>query len=202
MIAIINSGIANVRSVQKGFERMGFSARVVEDPNGLKEGIRAVVLPGVGAFRRGIDYLNNQGFLEPLLRWVEAGRPLLGICLGFQLLCGESEEFGLHRGLQIFPGRVKRFPQGLKVPHMGWNSLHLEKRVPLLEGIPEDSYFYFVHSYYLDSPDSSLVAATTEYGISFPSVICRDNVYATQFHPEKSQNLGLRVLRNFGELAR
>jgi len=202
MIAIINSGIANVRSVQKGFERMGFSARVIEDPLDLKREIRAVVLPGVGAFQGGIDYLHTRGFLEPLLEWIETGRPLLGICLGFQLLCAESEEFGLHRGLHIFPGRVKRFPPGLKVPHMGWNSLRLEKRTPLLEGIPEDSYFYFVHSYYLDPPDPSIVAATTEYGISFPSVICRGNVYATQFHPEKSQNLGLQILKNFGGLAR
>jgi len=202
MIAIINSGIANVRSVQKGFERMGFSARVIEDPLDLQREIRAVVLPGVGAFKGGIDYLHERGFLEPLREWIEAGRPLLGICLGFQLLCAESEEFGLHRGLHIFPGRVKRFPQDLKVPHMGWNSIRLEKRIPLLEGIPEDSYFYFVHSYYLDPPDPSIVAATTEYGISFPSVICRGDVYATQFHPEKSQNLGLQILKNFGGLAR
>jgi len=202
MIAIVNSGIANVRSVQKGFESMGFSARIIEDPRDLQEGIRAVVLPGVGAFRGGMDYLRDRGFLEPLMRWVEAGRPLLGICLGFQLLCAESEEFGLHRGLNIFPGRVKRFPQGLKVPHMGWNSIHLEKRVPLLEGIPEGSYFYFVHSYYLESPDPSFVAATTEYGTSFPAVICRENVYATQFHPEKSQRLGLKILKNFGGLVR
>ncbi len=200
MIAIVNSGIANVRSVQKGFEGMGFSARIIEDSRDLQEGIRAVVLPGVGAFRRGMDYLRDRGFLEPLVRWVEAGRPLLGICLGFQLLCAESEEFGLHRGLNIFPGRVRRFPPGLKVPHMGWNSIHLEKRIPLLKDIPEDSYFYFVHSYYLESPDSSFVAATTEYGTSFPSVICRENVYATQFHPEKSQRLGLKILKNFGGL--
>jgi glutamine amidotransferase len=202
MIGIVNSGIANVRSVHKGFESTGFSARIIEDPRDLKEGIRAVVLPGVGAFKGGMDYLRKQGFLEPLLQWIEAGRPLLGICLGFQLLCAESEEFGLHQGLGIFPGRVKRFPQGLKVPHMGWNSVHLEKRISLLEGIPEASYFYFVHSYYLESPDSSFVAATTEYGTSFASVICRENVYATQFHPEKSQKLGLQILKNFGGLLR
>jgi len=200
MIAIVNSGIANVRSVQKGFETMGFSARIIEDPTGLRAGIRALVLPGVGAFRGGIDYLRNRGFLEPLSRWIEAGRPLLGICLGFQLLCAESEEFGHHEGLRVFPGRVKRFPQGLKVPHMGWNSIHLERNIPLLEGIPEGSYFYFVHSYYLDCPDPSLIAATTEYGAPFPSVICRGNVYATQFHPEKSQKLGLQILKNFGGL--
>jgi len=201
MIAIINSGIANVRSVQKGFERMGFFASIIEDPAEI-EGARAAVLPGVGAFKGGMDYLREKGFLEPLQRWIETGKPLLGICLGFQLLCAESEEFGLHRGLNIFSGRVRRFSKGLKVPHMGWNSIHIEKETPLLEGISEGSYFYFVHSYYLDGTDPSFVAATTEYGIPFPSVIWRDNVYATQFHPEKSQRLGLRLLRNFGELAR
>jgi len=200
MIAIVNSGIANVRSVQKGFENMGFSARTVQDPGDLK-GARALVLPGVGAFKGGMDYLQKRGFLEPLQRWIEAGKPVLGICLGFQLLCAESEEFGLHQGLNIFPGRVKRLPKGLKVPHMGWNSIHIVTQTPLLEGIPEGSYFYFVHSYFLDCPDPSMVAATTEYGISFSSMIWRDNVYATQFHPEKSQGLGLRLLKNFGELA-
>lgn len=201
MIAIINSGIANVRSVQKGFEREGFPARIIEDPGDL-DGAGGAVLPGVGAFRRGMDYLREKGFLEPLQRWIESGKPLLGICLGFQLLCAESEEFGLHRGLNIFPGRVRRFPPGLKVPHMGWNSIRRERKIPLLQGIPEGSYFYFVHSYFLDSPDPAVVAGTTEYGISFPSVICRDNVYATQFHPEKSQRLGLRILSNFGGLVR
>jgi len=201
MIAVINSGIANVRSVQKGFERMDFPAAIIEDPDDLK-GAGALVLPGVGAFQGGMDYLRVRGFLEPLQRWIEGGKPLLGICLGFQLLCAESEEFGLHRGLDLFPGRVKRFPKGLKVPHMGWNSIHIEKETPLLQGIPEGSYFYFVHSYYLDATDPSLVAATTEYGLSFPSMVCRGPVYATQFHPEKSQRWGLRLLKNFGELAR
>lgn len=201
MIAIINSGIANVRSVQKGFERMGFLAKIVEDRHGLKEA-GGVVLPGVGAFKGGIDYLRAKGLLDPLLRWIEEGKPLLGICLGFQLLCEESEEFGLHEGLKVFPGRVKRFPSGQKVPHMGWNSIHMERQIPLLEGIPEGSYFYFVHSYYLDSLDTSVVAATTSYGLSFPSVIWRGNVYATQFHPEKSQAFGLKILHNFGGLVR
>ncbi len=201
MIAIINSGIANVRSVQKGFEVMGFRAKVIEDPRDLK-GASAIVLPGVGAFQKGMDYLGEKGFHEPLNRWIETGRPLLGICLGFQLLCGVSEEFGLHQGLNIFSGRVKRFPKGQKVPHMGWNSIQVEKKIPLLEGISEGSYFYFVHSYFLDSPDRSVVAATTDYGVTFPSIITRDNVYATQFHPEKSQKLGLRILRNFGGLSK
>ncbi|MDH7499369.1 MAG: imidazole glycerol phosphate synthase subunit HisH [candidate division NC10 bacterium] len=201
MIAIVNSGVANVRSVQKGFERMGFPASVVEEPTDLKAA-SALVLPGVGAFQGGMDSLGRRGFLEPLRRWIESGKPLLGICLGFQLLCGESEEFGLHQGLNLFPGRVKRFPGGLKVPHMGWNSIRIEREIPLLQGIPQGSYFYFVHSYYLDGTDPSLVAATTEYGISFPSVVGRGAIYATQFHPEKSQSWGLRILKNFGELIR
>jgi len=180
---------------------MGFSASVVEDPTDLKEA-GAVVLPGVGAFQGGMSSLRTRGFLEPLQRWIESGKPLLGICLGFQLLCGESEEFGLHQGLNFFPGRVKRFPSGLKVPHMGWNSIRIEREIPLLQGIPQGSYFYFVHSYYLDGTDPSLVAATTEYGIPFPSVVGCGALYATQFHPEKSQRWGLRILKNFGELTR
>jgi glutamine amidotransferase len=199
MIVIINSGVANVRSVQKAIEKAGLEAKIGEDPDDLRAA-KGIVLPGVGAFRRGMEYLEQKGFVGPLRKWMEGDGPLLGICLGFQLLCAESEEFGLHRGLGLFPGRVKRFPRGLKVPHMGWNSIRLKKRDPLLEGIPEGSYFYFVHSYCLEETDPSLVLATTEYGIIFPSVVRRGRVYATQFHPEKSQALGLRLLQNFGKI--
>jgi len=223
MIAIIDSGIANLRSVQKGFERVGHEAKVVEDPRVLNEA-SAIVLPGVGAFRDGIAKLQEGGFVEPLLQALGEGKPLLGICLGLHFLFSESEEFGLHRGLDIIKGKVVRFPQTLdiglrtsdkslsaiscqpsaklKIPHMGWNQVWVQKEVPIFKGIPDGSYFYFVHSYYVEPEDKTVVAATTDYGIRFTSVVWKDNLYATQFHPEKSQALGLRLLKNFGDIAR
>ncbi len=206
MIAIIDSGIANLRSVQKGFERVGFSARIVEDPRALKEA-SGIVLPGVGAFADGIGKLKGAGFVEPLLRAIEEGKPVLGICLGLHFLFSESEEFGLHKGLDLLKGRVRRFPRQpsapiLKIPHMGWNQIRIERPAPIFNGIPDGSYFYFVHSYYVDPQEDGIVAATTEYGIRFVSAIWQENLFATQFHPEKSQALGLRLLENFGRLAR
>lgn len=209
MIAIIDSGIANLRSVQKGFERVGAEAKIVEDPRLLREAA-AIVLPGVGAFRDGIEKLTRGGFVEPLLRAIEAGKPTLGICLGLHFLFSESEEFGAHKGLNLIPGQVRRFPPStasssgppLKVPHMGWNQVWVTREAPLFRGIPEGARFYFVHSYYVDPVERSVVAATTEYGVSFPSAIWRDNLMATQFHPEKSQAVGLMLLENFARLAR
>ncbi|MFN3476351.1 MAG: imidazole glycerol phosphate synthase subunit HisH [Candidatus Methylomirabilales bacterium] len=211
MIAIIDSGIANLRSVQKGFERVGYEAKVVEDPVALKDA-RGVVLPGVGAFADGIAKLKEAGFIEPLLQAIEAGKPVLGICLGLHFLFSESEEFGVHRGLDLIKGRVRRFPDQplaishqpsapiLKIPHMGWNRIRITRPAPLFEGIPDGSFFYFVHSYYVEPEDEGVVAATTEYGIRFASVIWQENLFATQFHPEKSQALGLKLLENFGRL--
>lgn len=212
MIAILDSGIANLRSVQKGFERVGFSARIVEDPVALKDA-SGIVLPGVGAFADGIGKLKAAGFVEPLLRAIEGGKPVLGICLGLHFLFSESEEFGLHQGLDLIKGRVRRFPNQpsaisrqpsaplLKIPHMGWNQIRIERPAPIFNGIPDGSYFYFVHSYYVDPQEDGIVAATTEYGLRFVSAIWRENLFATQFHPEKSQGLGLRLLENFGRLA-
>lgn len=204
MIAIIDSGIANLRSVQKGFERAGYEAKIVEDPRALKDA-RGVVLPGVGAFADGITKLKEAGFVEPLLRAIEEGKPVLGICLGLHFLFSESEEFGVHTGLDLIKGRVRRFPDQtpdlkLKIPHMGWNRIRITQPAPLFKGIPDGSFFYFVHSYYVEPEDEGVVAATTEYGIRFASVIWRGNLFATQFHPEKSQALGLRLLENFGRL--
>jgi len=162
----------------------------------------AIVLPGVGAFADGIQKLEQGGFVEPLRRNIEKGKPLLGICLGLHFLFSQSEEFGLHKGLGIFPGRVRRFSQGQKVPHMGWNTLSFLRRPPIFEGIAEGSYFYFVHSYYVDPEDTAVIASVTDYGLPFASMIWKDNIVATQFHPEKSQALGLRVLKNFGDWAK
>jgi len=206
MIAIIDYGMGNLRSVQKGFEKVGFEAVVTADPKVVLESDK-VVLPGVGAFRDCIRNLEEGGFIEPILKVVRDVRPFLGICLGLQLLFTESEEFGLHRGLDIIPGRVVRFPEGmsengekLAVPHMGWNQLAVKSGSPVLAGIPDGTNVYFVHSYYVRPDDPSVVSTTTGYGIEFCSSVWKDNVVATQFHPEKSQEQGLKILNNFGEL--
>jgi len=211
MIAIVDSGIANLRSVQKGFERVGADARIVEDATALA-GAAGIVLPGVGAFADGIGKLLSHGFVEPLRRAIERGTPVLGICLGLHFLFSESEEFGRHRGLDLLAGRVRRFDEAalvqpdpmarLKVPHMGWNQVRIERPAPILAGLPEDPFFYFVHSYYVEPADPAITAGTTEYGIRFTSIIWRENLFATQFHPEKSQATGLQILRNFAALAR
>lgn len=207
MIAIIDYGMGNLRSVQKGFEKVGFEAVVTSDPRVVLEAAK-VVLPGVGAFRDCMRNLEQGGFVEPILKVIRDGRPFLGICLGLQLLFTESEEFGLHKGLDIIPGRVVRFPEGmsingekLAVPHMGWNQISFTGRSPVFAGIDEGTNVYFVHSYYVKPDDVAVVAATTSYGIDFCSAICRDNVVATQFHPEKSQEKGLQILKNFGEMS-
>ncbi len=166
------------------------------------------MLPGVGAFRDCIQNLREGGFVEPLLGHVKAGKPLLGICVGMQMLFDQSEEFGLHQGLGLIPGRVQRFPAGmvegderLKVPHMGWNSIHLRRPSPLFRGIEEGSFVYFVHSYYCAAQDPSDVAASCRYGeVEFCASVWRDNIMATQFHPEKSQSIGLKIFDNFGKM--
>jgi glutamine amidotransferase len=211
MIAIIDSGIANLRSVQKGFERVGGEARIVEEPRLLSEAA-GIVLPGVGAFADGIAKLTRQGFVEPLRRAIEQGKPVLGICLGLHFLFSESEEFGVHAGMDLLPGRVRRFAGDmpdpavrgatLKVPHMGWNRVRTVRPAPILAGLPEEPFFYFVHSYYVEPADQNVTAGITEYGSPFTSVIWRNNLFATQFHPEKSQAAGLRLLENFAGLAR
>lgn len=207
MIAIIDYGMGNLRSVQKGFEKVGFEAVVTSDPRVVLEADR-VVLPGVGAFRDCMRNLEEGGFVEPILKVISEGRPFLGICLGLQLLFTESEEFGIHKGLDVIKGRVIRFPDGmtesgekLAVPHMGWNQLNFKRSLPVFSGLEEGTNVYFVHSYYVKPDDDSVVAATTNYGLDFCSSIVRDNLVATQFHPEKSQDSGLRILKNFGEMS-
>lgn len=207
MITIIDYEMGNLRSVEKAFEKLGFEVRVSNNPADLLTTDK-VVLPGVGAFKDCINNLRAGGFVEPLLQHVESGKPLLGICVGMQMLFDESEEFGRHEGLGLIPGKVLRFPAGmveggerLKVPHMGWNSLQLKKPAPILQDTADGSYVYFVHSYYCaaDNPDD--VAASCRYGdVEFCAAVWRDNLMATQFHPEKSQDIGLQIFKNFGTL--
>jgi imidazole glycerol-phosphate synthase subunit HisH len=197
-IAIVDYGMGNLRSVQKAFEHVGHSACVTDDPETIAAA-PGVVLPGVGAFGACMTNLAGRGLVEPVLSAIRSGRPFLGICLGMQLLFEESEEFGPVRGLGVFPGRIVRFAPDpeRKVPHMGWNTLRIARPAPLLAGVDEGAYVYFVHSYYPVPADPTLVATATPYGPEFASSVARDNVFACQFHPEKSQRVGLRMLENF-----
>ncbi|MEK6614108.1 MAG: imidazole glycerol phosphate synthase subunit HisH [Candidatus Binatota bacterium] len=201
-IAIIDYGMGNLRSVQKGLERVGCKAQVTREPQQIVSA-RGVVLPGVGAFSACMENLRRFGLVEAIREVVLQRKPFLGICLGFQLLFTESEEFGPQKGLDLFPGKVVGFhPQnGLKVPHMGWNRIVKKKESPFLQGITDGDYLYFVHSYYVTPADVSVVATTTTYGTSFVSSIATDHLFACQFHPEKSQKIGLRILDNFARFA-
>ncbi len=199
MIAIVDYGMGNLRSVQKGFEKVGFQARVTREIDQILSA-RGVVLPGVGAFSACMENLGRFGLVEPIRQIVREKKPFLGICLGFQLLFSESEEFGPQKGLDIFAGKVIGFRpnDNLKVPHMGWNRILKEKDSRFLNGIADGDYVYFVHSYYVVPQEPSIIATTTDYGTAFASSIATDNLFACQFHPEKSQEIGLRILRNFG----
>jgi glutamine amidotransferase len=200
MIAIVDYGMGNLRSVEKAIARTGATVRVTSDPRQILEA-RGVVLPGVGAFGACMENLSSRGLVEPVRAAVASGKPFLGICLGLQLLFEESEEFGPIRGLGILPGRVVRFGgsalDGLKIPQMGWNRLKIRHRAGELGGIDDGAYVYFVHSYYVVPSEPDVVAATTEYGVEVTAAIAWRNVFACQFHPEKSQTVGLRLLANF-----
>lgn len=228
MLAIVDYGRGNLRSVQNGFRQIGAAAQVSDDPETISKA-DGVVFPGVGAFRDCMQNLAARGLDEALRHVIQDGKPVLAICVGMQALLSESEEFGTTPGLDIVAGQVRRFPQPaphsspcdgasqrqsprlaptapsaarqrLKVPHMGWNQLRLHRPCPLLDGLPERVYTYFVHSYYAVPAEPAVVVASTDYGVEFASVLWRDNLYATQFHPEKSQTWGLRILRNFVQL--
>jgi glutamine amidotransferase len=201
-IAIVDYGMGNLRSVQKGLEHVGFPAEVTRDPDRIAAA-PGVVLPGVGAFGACMDNLRAYGLIEPVRQVIASGTPFLGICLGMQLLFETSDEFGPVAGLGIFPGHVVRFADApsLKVPHMGWNQIRKRQDAPHLRGIDDGAFVYFVHSYYVAPADLSLTATSTEYGVEFASAIARDNVFATQYHPEKSQRVGLKILENFGRIA-
>ncbi len=201
MVVIVDYGMGNLRSVQKGFERIGATAVISRDQKEIEQADR-LVLPGVGAFPMCMENLTELNLVDSLLEFVNSGRPFLGICLGLQLLFDESEEFGRHEGLKVVPGKVRAFRKdmGLKIPHMGWNEVKFSKDTPIFKGIEDNSYFYFVHSYYVDPESQSDTAAEAEYGIRFTCAVHRDNVFAVQFHPEKSQELGLTILKNFSVL--
>ena len=201
MIAVIDYGMGNLRSVQKGFEKVGHQAAVTSDPAEVDRADK-VVLPGVGAFEDAMAELRRRSLIDPVLAAINSGKPFLGICLGLQLLFETSYEHGEHKGLGVLEGEVVRFelPPEYSVPHMGWNQLSIARRAPILEGIKEDTYCYFVHSYYVVPRNAEVIATTTDYPDPFCSMIWRDNLFATQFHPEKSQSDGLRMLKNFAEL--
>jgi imidazole glycerol-phosphate synthase subunit HisH len=199
-IAIIDYGAGNLRSVRNALTHLGAPVITASTPDHLADASK-IVLPGVGAFGAGINALRAAGFEAPIYAAVEAGTPLLGICLGMQFLFETSDEMGIYQGLGLLPGRVTRFPSGdLKVPHMGWNCFEVQREHPLMAGISGGSYAYYVHSYYVEAADQGDVLATANYGIPFAAVVGRDNVFGIQPHPEKSQSIGLRILRNFVEM--
>ena len=200
MIRIVDYGMGNLRSVQKAFEKLGAVAEIVSTPEQIASADK-LVLPGVGAFRDAIQELTRLNLVDPIREHIQRDKPFLGICLGLQMLFDVSYEDGEWKGLGVVAGDVVRFPASpdLKVPHMGWNTLQRTRPTPLLTGIPEDSSVYFVHSYYVRPRDESVIAARTHHGVEFTSMIERGNLFATQFHPEKSQKVGLRLLENFAD---
>jgi len=201
MIAIIDYGMGNLASVKNAFLKLGYEAMTTSRPEEILKAEK-VVLPGVGAFGDAIGNIRKLGIDQVIFEVVERETPLLGICLGLQMLFTESDENGIHKGLDIIPGRVEKFqiPSQYKVPQIGWNSIQINPASRFLAGIPTGSYFYFVHSYYVVPEDEAVVAARTDYGVSFVSAIEKGKIFAAQFHPEKSSELGLKILKNFGEM--
>lgn len=197
MITVIDYGMGNLRSVAKAVEKYTDDVAVSDDPSSIEKS-DGIIMPGDGAFGMAMENLTARGWVKPILDFIGKGGHFFGICLGFQLLFTQSEEFGSHRGLDIIPGEVVRFRSDIrKVPHMGWNTVELTHDVPCLDGIPSGSYFYFIHSYYPDVHDRSWIIGEAEYGEKFPCIVGKGNVIATQFHPEKSHTIGLRIIENF-----
>jgi len=200
MIGIVDYGMGNLESVRKAFEKVGFNSKWVRKPSDLS-GCERIVLPGVGAFGRAMENLRQRRLIEPLQSVVEQGRPFLGICLGLQLLFEQSNEHGNHAGLGWVSGKVMRFSEALRVPHIGWNTVSQPRASVLFEGIPNDAHFYFVQSYYVVPDNPAIVVGETDYGADFASAIELGNVFGVQFHPEKSQQAGLELLANFGRIS-
>ncbi len=201
-IAIIDYEMGNLRSVQKAFEAIGCSATITRSTQVIDDASH-VVLPGVGAFGNCMQNLERFGLASSVRKTIKVGKPFLGICLGLQLLFTKSEEFGAHYGLDILPGHVVKFRSTettMKIPHMGWNQIRFTNPMPIFQGIPDGTYFYFVHSFYVKPDDQTIIGTVTDYGASFASGIWKDNLFACQFHPEKSQRWGIQILKNFSLL--
>ena len=199
MIVVADYGMGNLRSVQKAFEFLGHQAVVTEDPGAAREASH-LVLPGDAAFGDAMQNIQRLGWEEAIHAHVETGKPFLGICVGLQLMFEQSEERGQHRGLGLLPGRVVRFPPAERVPQIGWNQIAIKRPAQIVQGVPEGSFFYFVHSFYVAEARSEDCVATTEYGLHYTSIAERDNVIGVQFHPEKSQQVGLHMLQNFASM--
>ena len=195
-VVIVDYGAGNLRSVSRAVAHVGYEPRVTQDPHEAAAA-EALIVPGVGAAADTMRNLREHGMVEPVREFIASGRPFLGVCMGQQALLSVSEEGGEHECLGIIPGRVKKLPGGQKVPHMGWNQVRQRTQHPIFDDIPDDSYFYFVHSYYPQPDDPAVVIGETDYGVTFASVLARDNIVATQFHPEKSGEVGLRMYANF-----
>ena len=201
MIAIIDYGAGNLQSVKKAFDFIGAESVITNDPKVILSADK-ILLPGVGSFGDAMDSMRKNGLVETVKECALSGKPFLGICLGLQLLFEESEESPGVKGLGIFKGKIKKFSSdmGLKIPHIGWNSLEIQQKNTLFKDIPENAYVYFVHSYYLHAEDEDDIATVTNYGIDFHSAVGKNNIFATQFHPEKSGDVGLQILRNFASM--
>ncbi|MBA7472649.1 Imidazole glycerol phosphate synthase subunit HisH [subsurface metagenome] len=200
MITIVDYGAGNLRSVVNAITKLGYQSKITSNPDEVLSA-RTIILPGVGAAADTMQNLKALDMIEPIRQFIAEGRPFFGVCIGLQVLFTGTEEGGWHDCLNVFPGRVSRFPSGLKIPHMGWNQVKQQEGHPVFEGIPDEANFYFVHSYYVEPDDKSLVAGETEYGIPFCSVIARGNLVGTQFHPEKSGEFGLKMYDNFIKMA-
>jgi glutamine amidotransferase len=200
MIVIIDYGAGNLRSVLNAIGRLGYQAKITSIAGELVTA-QAVILPGVGAAADSMGNLQRLGLVSAIRRFIAEGRPFLGVCIGLQLLFTGTEEGGWHECLDVIPGVVHRLPPGLKIPHMGWNQLRQRISHPIFSGIPDEANFYFTHSFYAEPEDTSVVAGTTNYGVSICSIIIKDNMIATQFHPEKSGEYGLKMYANFLKLA-
>lgn len=198
-IAIIDYGVGNLRSVEKAFTSQGIEAVVTSDEKVLRAADK-LVLPGVGAFKACMDGLKARGFDELVLDAAKTGKPIIGLCVGLQMMFDEGHEFGVHKGLGLMPGRVVKFPDKLRVPHIGWNQVEFKRDHKVFTDLPSQTFFYFVHSFYVESADSGCVLGETDYGMRYASICGRDNIVGVQFHPEKSQTAGLRLLKNFAEI--
>ena len=202
MISVVDYGVGNLHSVAKALEKVGAKTRVTSDWHDVEKS-DGVVLPGVGAFKDSMDAMNRSDLARSVKAYIASGKPFLGVCVGLQMLFAESEEFGVSKGLGVFPGRVVKFGQGQKVPHMGWNQIQIKKTGnPLLKGLREGDYLYFVHSYYVVPENPSVIAAQSSYGVDFTCMVWEKNVFGTQFHPEKSQAVGLKIYENFKDLVK